>query len=380
MKYKIAISTGFGLEAVLKRELYQELGVKDAPANGGMVRIEGDEETVARCNLYLRTAERVYIVPAEGEVTTFDQLFVLVSSVRWADLLPQNARIIVNGKSVASTLFGVSACQSITKKAIVVSLQRAYRVEQLPETGPTYQITVSLLKDYATILVDTSGTGLHKRGYRELVGEAAIKETMAAGLLLLSIWNKDKPLIDPFCGSGTIPIEAALIARRIAPGLYRNFAFESWPQFAPSLMDDLRKEAEGRIDRTSTLHIAGFDIDPNAIKLCRHHAKRAGVESDVHFQCMDMRQVSSHTPYGVIVTNPPYGERLLTEKEVGKLMQDFSAVFRALPKWSCYVITAFAFMERYFGRKADKNRKLYNGKLECRYYQFMGEKPPKKEN
>ena len=375
--YQIAISTGFGLEAVTKREVSALLGVEHCPALQGILRLQATPNEIAKCNLWLRTAERVYIVVGEAEIKTFDELFDFVSTLPWAQYLPQDANIHVLGKSVDSTLYGVSACQSIAKKAIVVALQKAYRTKELPESGVQYDITVDLYHDHCTILIDTSGKGLHRRGYRTLVGEAALKETMAAALILLSVWNPTKPLIDPFCGSGTIPIEAALIGRNIAPGLNRSFAFEDWEWF-DSGIDKLKEEAKAAI-RDVPLSISGFDIDPEAIKLCRYHAKQAGVEEDIHFQCMDMREVSSRHPYGVIVTNPPYGERLLDDKQVDKLMRDFAQVYRALPDWSLYLISSYAFLERAMGRSADKTRKLYNGKLQCRLYQYMGARPPKKE-
>lgn len=375
----LGISCGFGLESVTQRELQRVLQIDKAPAQNGLLRFVGSIEDVVKANVYLRTAERVYIIVGEGKATTFDELFALVESMPWEDILPQDAKIHVKGKSVSSTLYGVSACQSIAKKAIVVRMHKALHTKDLPETGAEYAITVSLYKDVATLLLDTSGIGLHKRGYRRLVGEAAIKETMAASILQLSVWNKHKAFIDPFCGSGTFAIEAALAARNIAPGTLRKFAFDDWPNVDEELCKKIRKEAVSQEDRETPLRIAGFDIDPEAIKLCRYHAKNAGVAEDIHFQSMDMRQVESRYPYGVIATNPPYGERLLDDKAVHILMQDFAAVYRRLPNWSLYLITAYPFLEDAFGQKADKNRKLYNGKIECRLYRYMGEKPKKEE-
>jgi len=378
MQYTIGVTTGFGLEAVTQRELRDILGVTKAPADNGMLTFMGDQRAVAMCNMWLRTAERVYlVVGAKDNITTFDDLFDFVASLPWADYLPADAHIHVHGKSAQSVLYGVPACQSITNKAIVVAMKKAYHLRDISESGVEYDVTIRLIKDKAILLIDTSGVGLHKRGYRTLVGEAAIKETMAAGLLLLSVWNKNKPLIDPFCGSGTIPIEAALMARNMAPGLRRKHAFETWPNFDQAIAQMVRQEAEAAINRTSELRIAGFDIDTAAIQLSRRHAEAAGVGEDIHFQCMDMREVKSRYPYGVIVTNPPYGERLLDDRQVETLMRDFWQVYTALPDWSLYLITAFPFLEEVFGRRADKNRKMFNGKIQCRLYQYMGKKPPK---
>lgn len=353
------------------------MGVEKAPSQNGMLLFDGSEADVAKANICLRTAERVYIVVGRKVAETFDDLFEATLALPWENYLPKDANIHIKGKSVDSTLYGVSACQSIVKKAIVVRLQKAYRTHTLSENGAEYAITISLFKNTASWLLDTSGTGLHKRGYRTLVGEAAIKETMAAALLDLSVWNKNKPFIDPFCGSGTFAIEAALMARNIAPGSMRTFAFENWSNFDPTFAKEVRMQALEEQDKSTPLRISGFDIDDKAISLCRYHAKRAGVEKDIHFQTMDMRQVKSNHPYGVIVTNPPYGERLMDDKSVEILMRDLYKMYMELPDWSLYLITAFPFLEQAFGKKADKNRKLYNGKLQCRLYQYMGAKPPK---
>lgn len=375
--YTIGITTCFGMEAVTQRELRDLLGVQHAPADNGMLTFAGSAMDVARCNMWLRTAERVYLVVGDvPNVTTFDDLFDAVASLPWAQYLPADANIHVHGKSSQSVLYGVPACQSIAKKAIVVAMQRDLHVRTLPETGLEYNVTVRLHKDRLLLLLDTSGVGLHKRGYRTLVGEAAIKETLAADLIDLSVWNKDKPFIDPFCGSGTFAIEAAMMALNIAPGLGRRHTYEDWPEWT-RIAEEVRHGAEAAKQPTADLRIAGFDIDPEAIRLCRRHAQAAGVADVIHWQCMDMREVSSRYPYGVIVTNPPYGERLLDDKQVEVLMRDFYRVYTALPDWSLYLITAYPFLESAFGRKADKNRKIFNGKIQCRLYQYMGAKPKK---
>ena len=376
-QWDIGITCGFGLESVTQREVRRVLGIEHAPGQNGMLRLKGDIHTIAAANICLRTAERVYIVVGEAEATTFDQLFEAVAAMPWEQYIPADGALYIKGKSVDSALFAVSACQSIVNKAVAVRLQGAYHLATLPETGAQYTITVSLYKDTATLLVDTSGVGLHKRGYRTLVGEAAIKETMAAAILQLSVWRKDKPLLDPFCGSGTFAIEAAMAARNIAPGTLRDYAFEQWGEAYRHAAADVRAQAVAAEDRTVQLHIQGYDIDPAAIQLCRYHAEKAGVGADIHFQTRDMREMSSHHPYGVVVTNPPYGRRLLDDRQVESLMRDFWVAFQRLPHWSLYMITAYPFLQQAFGRRADKNRKLYNGKIECRLYQYMGDKPPK---
>jgi putative N6-adenine-specific DNA methylase len=374
--YYISVSAASGVEAVTKREL-RSIGIEDAPAERGMIYFKGTLKDIARCNMFLRTADRVYILVGSFPCPDFDALYEGIFAINWADYLPQDAKITVNGKCINSNLYGVSACQSIMKKAIIVKLKKSYAALTIPETGSEYKINFSIFDNNAEITFDTSGAGLHKRGYRELVGEASIKETLAAAILLLSVWNKDRALIDPFCGSGTFPIEAALIGRNIAPGLNRPFAYEAWNNFDRQIKKEVREEAQDLIRTGEELRISGFDIDKEAIKLAEHHAAKAGVKDCIHFQRMDMRDVHSRFRYGVMATNPPYGERLMTEREVGVLMRDFSKMFQSLEDWSLYLITAFGDFERCFGRRADKNRKLYNGKLLCRLYTYLGEKPPK---
>lgn len=374
----ISITSAFGVEASLKREL-EKLGFGDVPAINGTFTFKGTLLDIARLNIFLRTADRVYISLGKFSCSTFDELFDGVHNIEWQDYISKNGQIVVNGKCVNSILYGISACQAITKKAIIVKLSEHYKVRTFSENGERYKINFSIVNNICEILLDTSGDGLHKRGYRDLVGEASIKETLAAAILDLSVYNPTKEFSDPFCGSGTFPIEAALKAMNIAPGINREFDFEKWG-FCKDFSSIAREEAKDLEKRDIKLKISGYDIDKNAIKLAIRHAERAGVRDKIHFQVGNALDFSSHIPYGVICTNPPYGERLSNEKEVGKLMEDFSKTFFKLKDWSLYLITSLSGFESYFGKKANKNRKLYNGKLECRLYTYMGNKPPKNNN
>lgn len=371
-KLTLAATAASGIEAVLKREL-QALGYEPSPADNGRIEFTGSMADVARCNVRLRTSDRVYVKLHTCEANTFDELFDGVSAVAWEDILPKDARLIINAKSAASALFALSAIQSISKKAIVNRLTAYYKVSQLPEDGAEYRININLYKNRAVILLDTSGVGLNKRGYRAETGEAPIRETLAAAIILLSVWKWDRPLIDPFTGSGTIPIEAALIATNTAPNLNRSFAFENYTN-APYTADLARDEAKQLIIRDRELRISGFDINDAATKLAVRHAKLAGVDEYIHFQTADMRTLSSRFTEGTIITNPPYGERLMTESEVVTLYRDFGKAFRSLDNWNLYVITAYGNFERVFGRRADKNRKLFNSQLECRLYQYLSKR------
>lgn len=374
-KLKIQVSSASGIEAVTKREL-TKLGYDPSGANFGRICFEGDFGDVMRSNVFLRTANRVRIVLAEFVATSFDQLFEGVLTVRWQDVLPKDARIVVEAKSQKSALFALRSIQSITKKAIVCAMQRAYSVANLPESGFAYNIEVAIFDDRATVSLDTTGEGLHKRGYRTFLGDAPLRETLASAMIQLSVWNPDRPLIDPFCGSGTIPIEATMIGLNIASGMNRNFACESFDS-APKVRDRVQREAEELITRDRRLHISGFDINPDAIRLALKHAERAGVRDCVHLQVGDMRDLSSKQRYGVIITNPPYGERLMSDREVESLYRDFGQVYGKLDNWCAYVITSFRGFEKHFGKRADKIRKLYNSQLECNYYTYLAPPPPK---
>lgn len=379
MKYNICVTTAFGIEGVTKREL-MKLGYENIPAKNGMFSFFGTETDIARCNMFLRTAERVYIKLAEFPCTTFDELFDNIAKIDWNNYIDFSGSVIVNGKCVNSVIYGISACQSIVKKAIVVALCKGKKTNILPENGERYKVEFAIVDDVASIYLDTSGMGLHKRGYRELVGEASIKETLASAIIQLSVYNPEKEFADPFCGSGTLPIEACLYALNIAPGINREFDFVSWKTFGDKGYKNAYEEAKDLERRDKNVKISGFDIDPSAIKLSIHHAEKAGVREYIHFQQRNALDFSSRKSYGVICTNPPYGERLSNEKDVAKLMKDFSHTFYNLSDWSLYLITALPNFEYAFGKKADKNRKLYNGKIECRLYQYLGKKPPKKND
>lgn len=374
-KLNIEVATASGIEAVCKRELLR-LGYNPSGANYGRIEFEGDYKDVLRANVFLRTANRVRIVLAKFKAETFDDLFDGIFAMRWQDIVTRDSRIIVNAKSQSSKLFALRSIQSITKKAIISKLASTLG-GSFDESGAVYDVEVSLCGDVATVTLDTSGEGLHKRGYRTYLGDAPIRETLAAAMIELSVWNPDRAFIDPFCGSGTIPIEAALIGLNIAPCMNRNFACESFKN-APNVRELVQQEAQDSI-RDRVLHISGFDINKDAIKLAQKHAERAGVKDKIHLQVGDMRDVSSRFSHGVIVTNPPYGERLMDEAELKILYRDFGAMTRKLDEWCVYAITSYRAFEKYFGARADKVRKLYNSELECNFYQYLAA-PPKKSD
>lgn len=378
-KIQLIATSAFGIEAVTAREL-KKLGYSDQKVENGRVTFSGDEAAICRTNLWLRTADRVFLKVGEFKALSFDELFEQTKALPWDEIIPEDAEFPVEGRSVDSKLFSVSDCQAIVKKAIVEKLKQKYKCEWFEEKGPRYRIEVALLKDIVTLSIDTSGTGLHKRGYRKLVSSAPIKETMACALLLISHWNKDRILLDPFCGSGTIPIEAALIGRNIAPGLGREFDSEKWNIISSEQWEAARDEAYDMMDEDYKLKIHGSDIDENAISIARYHAKKAGVEDAIHMQRRPLSEISSKYKYGVIICNPPYGERLGETDYVRDLYKEMGQVFRKLDTWSYYVITSNPDFEKLFGRKADKKRKLYNGRLLCNYYQYFGPPPPRQIN
>lgn len=375
---EICVTSASGIEAVTKRELYKIIGKEDLSAINGRIKFEGDESDVAKCNLNLRTGNRVEIVLGGFKAETFDDLFEGIKAITFEEYICRDGKIIVNAKSVQSKLFAYSAIQSVSKKAICERLCKKFGVNELGESGARYKIEVAALKDYVTVTLDTSGDGLHRRGYRGLVGEAPLKETLAAALVELSVWNKSRPLADLFCGTGTIPIEACMIALNIPAGLNRGFDFQNWKCFDKKIFDRAAEEAKANIVTDADLRIGGFDIDDKQLKLARKHAELAGVDKYIHFQRADMRDFSSRFSHGVIISNPPYGERLSDRKEVEKLYRDYGKKVASLDDWCAYTLTPVDDFERLFGKKADKKRKIYNGKIECCYYSHLAP-PPKKQ-
>ncbi|AAO35054.1 class I SAM-dependent RNA methyltransferase [Clostridium tetani] len=375
MDYTLIATATFGLEKVVADEL-RELGYEDLIIENGKVTFQGSEMDIVTCNMWLRTADRVLIKMAEFKAESFEELFQGTLKVEWGDIIPETGFMHVTGKSVKSKLFSVPDCQSITKKAVVESMKRKYNKEMFSEDGATYKIEVAILKDIVTLTLDTTGPGLHKRGYREFAGEAPLKETLAAALVLLSKWEPSRILADPFCGSGTIPIEAAMIGKNIAPGLNRNFVSEDWDIIPKNLWQDMRKYARNSIN-DKEFRILASDINGRVLKTARDNAEKAGVADYIAFQRMDMKEFRNKKRYGFIITNPPYGERIGNAKEVENLYEDMGRTFQELKDWSYFVITSYEDFENCFGEKSDKNRKLYNGRIKCYYYQYFGAEPEK---
>jgi putative N6-adenine-specific DNA methylase len=369
-------TAAFGLEAVVKREL-QDLGMQEIQANNGYVDFVGDEAAIARANLWLRTADRVLIKVGQFEARTFDELFEGTKALAWADLLPKNAEFPVNGRSLQSQLSSVPACQSIVKKAIVERLKQTYALQTFPETGPRYTIEVALHKDVATLTLDTSGDGLHKRGYRRLTAAAPIRETLAAALVLLSRWGPHRPFADPLCGSGTIAIEAAMIGSKVAPGHKRPFAAEHFAWMESGVWQQARSDAEAQRVSHADFHVVASDIDGEVLSLAEYHARQAGVGPLVRIVRQDVAEFAPSEPYGCVISNPPYGERLGEEREVRRLYQTMGRSFAKLDTWSKFIITSYPEFERAYGKKADKKRKLYNGRIQTNFYQYLGPLPPR---
>ncbi|MDR1542582.1 MAG: class I SAM-dependent RNA methyltransferase [Clostridiales bacterium] len=377
MVFSFTATASFGLEAVVKREALA-LGLKNVSVLDGKVNFTGDFSDMAKANLWLRSADRVHLNLGSFNASTFDELFEQTKAMPWSDWIPENGRFTVIGKSVRSQLHSVPACQSIVKKAIAENLKAKYKIEWLQEDGPEYKIQAALLKDEATFTLDTSGQGLHKRGYREQAMSAPLRETAAAALISLTYWRKGRIFLDPVCGSGTLPIEAALIAKNIAPGLYRSFAAEQWPQVDRKIWTHARHEAYAAIDADFKPEIYGSDIDPEAIELAKANSAKAGVGGVIIFDAKALEDVRLPGSYGVAVCNPPYGERLGTVSEVTKLYAQMKSLFSADDTWSLNVLTADEFFEEAYGRKADAKRKLFSGMIKTDYYQYHGQRPPKK--
>lgn len=375
-KYELFAPCHFGLEAVLKREII-DLGYEVTEVVDGRVSFEGDEEAIARCNVFLRTTERVMLKVGSFKAVTFDELFEKTKALPWENFIPKDGKFWVKkASSIKSKLFSPSDIQRIVKKAIVDRLSGKYNILRFPEDGSEYPIRITILKDEVTVGLDTSGESLHKRGYRRLTVKAPITETLAAALISLTPWKKDRLLIDPFCGSGTIPIEAALIGLNIAPGMKRDFQAMAWDNILPkSLFKEAKKEAEDLIDRETKLSIQGYDLDTSALDAARGNLSLAGLEGNIHFQQRDMRDISSAKKYGFIITNPPYGERLEEKEAMPQLYREMGKAFQKLDEWSYYIITGFEDAPKYFGRKPDKNRKIYNGMMKTYFYSYQGAKP-----
>ena len=371
----------FGLEAVLKREII-DLGYEISSVEDGRVTFYGDADAVCRANIFLRTAERILWKVGSFTARSFEELFDRTAELPWEDYIPKDGKFwVAKAASVKSKLFSPSDIQSIMKKAMVKRMQQHYGISWFQEDGASYPVRVFLMKDVVTVGIDTSGISLHKRGYREVSGKAPITETLAAALIMLTPWKKDRILVDPFCGSGTFPIEAAMMAANIAPGMNRSFTAEAWTHLIPKQMwYDVVEEAEEMVDTDISCDLQGYDIDPDMIRIARANAKQAGVDHLIHFQQRDVADLKHSKKYGFIITNPPYGERLEDKKDLPALYTTIGQVYRDLDAWSMYLITSYEEAERYIGRKADKNRKLYNGMIRTYFYQFMGPKPPKKKD
>lgn len=374
--FEVIATAAFGVEAVVGQEV-RALGYQNVRVDNGKVTFTADAVGISRANLWLRSADRVFIKMGEFPALTFEELFERTKALPWEEVLPPNACFPVIGKSVKSKLYSVSDCQAIVKKAIVERLKMKYRKSWFEEDGPRFVIEVSLLKDVATLAIDTSGSGLHKRGYRQLASKAPLRETLAAALVQLSFWNADRLLVDPFCGSGTILFEAAMIGLNMTPGLNRTFDSENWPWIPSSVWKRAREEALDAIRRDVHFRLLGYDIDGKVLKIARHNAKLAGVDGYIDFHTQPFERFSTKRKYGCIITDPPYGERLGDRKEAEELYRQMGKLFKPLDTWSLYVLSPYEGFERLFGRKADRKRKLYNGRIKVYYYQFFGPRPLK---
>lgn len=375
-KFELIAPCHFGMEAVLKREII-DLGYDVTEVSDGRVTFFGDEEALCRANIFLRTAERILIKIGSFHAETYEELFQGTKALLWEEYIPADGKFwVAKAGSVKSKLFSPSDIQSIMKKAMVERLKGIYRTDWFKEDGESYPVRVFLLKDEVTVGLDSTGESLHKRGYRKLVAKAPIAENLAAALIMLTPWRSDRILIDPFCGSGTIPIEAAMMAANIAPGMKREFTAMAWENvIGKKIWYEALDEAADMVDLSVSTDIQGYDIDDNMVSISRENARAAGVEGLIHFQRRGVAELSHPKKYGFIITNPPYGERLEDKEALPALYRTIGERFRALDSFSMYLITSYEQAERDIGRKADKNRKLYNGMMKTYYYQFMGPKP-----
>lgn len=369
----------FGLESVLKKEIL-ELGYEILSVEDGRITFAGDVEAIARANVFIRTAERIMLKCGSFKATTFDELFEGTKAIPWENILTRDAKFWVSkATSNKSALFSPSDIQSIVKKAMVERMKQTYHVNWFTEEGASYPVRVFIFKDIVTLAIDTSGISLHKRGYRRLVGKAPISETLAAALIMLTPWHKDRVLVDPFCGSGTFPIEAAMIGANIAPGMDRDFTAAEWVKIGNKKMwYETIDEAHDMIDNDVKMNIQGYDLDGDIVKCAMENARCAGVDKHIHFQQRDVKDLSNPKKYGFVMTNPPYGERLEEKEALPELYRTIGEAYRNLDSWSMFLITSYKDAEKYIGRKADKNRKIYNGMIKSYFYQFMGPKPPRR--
>lgn len=375
-KLELIATSPMGLEAVVAREL-KDLGYQDLTVENGRVTFTGEEKDICRTNLWLRTAGRILIKMGEFEALTFDELFEGTKALSWPDWIPENGEFPVEGRSHKSQLSSVPACQGIVKKAVVEKMKEQYHNEWFPEEGARYVIEITLLNDIATLTLDTSGESLYKRGYRKVAAEAPLKESMAAAMILLSRWRPERPLYDPFCGSGTIPIEAAMIGWNIAPGLRRSFAAESWPRVPEKLWLEAKEEAYDLLRDDIPLQITGSDIDGAAVEIALAAAKSAGLAKEITFKVLPVAKVRPEGEYGCIITNPPYGERIGELDEVEQVIRQLGQVHKKLGTWSSFVLNPIPNFEHLFAAKASKKRKLYNGRIECNLFQYFGPLPPR---
>lgn len=377
-EFTLIATAAMGMEALVAKEV-RNLGYEDVTVENGKITYKTDESGICRSNLWLRTADRVKLKVGEFKATTFDELFEATKALPWGEILPLNAEFPVIGKSVKSKLFSVSDCQAIVKKAVVESMKGTYGISWFDEDGPLYRIEIAITKDIATLTIDTSGTGLHKRGYRYLHSAAPLKETMAAAIIMLTNWHPDRPFYDPFCGSGTLPIEAAMIGQNIAPGFNRNFASEEWGIVGKKYWEQAITEADDLANYDQPLTILGADIDHKMVELSKNNAMEAGFADLIDFKQMQVTDFHTKDEYGVIVGNPPYGERLGEKDEVEEMYREMGKTFQVLDTWSVYMLTSNENFERLYGKKATKKRKLYNGDIKTDLYQYWGPRPPKSE-